>query len=561
MADPWKYEHELCLLIGSVGSGKSTFVDYLREVALDDVLRAKTEWLTVNLNYAPVAKDLIYTWLVDQLLQKLRAAHRQFDFDDMEFLKKAFAPEIAAFEKGPISVFPRESERRQELVFQEMTRLVGDRNTLLGAVTRYLFGTRRRLLVVALDNCDKKSRGSQLLMFEVANWLRNEFHCIVFLPLRETTFDQYRREPPLDTVISDLVFRIDPPLLERVIYARFNYALRQIKEDQSDFHYVLTNGMRVACKRDEIASCLRSILTSVFQNDYSKRLVVGLSGRNIRMGLEIFLDFCKSGYITEDEILRIKEAEGEHPIPPHMVTNIILKGLRIFYADDHSRIKNLFHSDRDDAMPDPFVRLAVLKWLSARAGLSGPSGMRGYHKAEALVHDLKTLGHNETRIREEIDALLAAECIISESQKSSITDDHELLALTPAGVVHLDLLKNVNYLSTVAEDTWFRDQTAASRIAENLTGRGRFPSTSRQAVIENAKCLVDYLVAYQQTYLPRPESYLSDEDLFSLSDCSGLAEHVQKVADADTHYVDYQELEGRYPPGTVVDAQIVSIQN
>lgn len=57
--------------------------------------------------------------------------------------------------------------------------------------------------------------------------------------MRDNTYDLYRDEPPLDTVIKDLVFRIDPPDLLKVIQARLDYLVRIT--DQAETTYVLKN--------------------------------------------------------------------------------------------------------------------------------------------------------------------------------------------------------------------------------------------------------------------------------------------------------------------------------
>lgn len=338
LSDPQKYAHELCLLIGSVGAGKSTFMDYLKEVALDRDLRRSTEWITINLNNAPISKDFIYSWTIDGILESLRASNPQADFESFSFLQTIFSPHLSRWAKGPVSLYQKDSDKYKDLLFQELSRLSTDKSQLLAAIIQHLSKSKSVMPVIVLDNCDKRDRDSQLLMFEVANWLKVSFHCIVFLPLREVTFDQYRHEPPLDTVISDLVFRIDAPLLERVIYARFNYALREIAANQKAFYYQLHNGIRVECKRTDVGSYLKAMLSSLLQNHFSKRLIVGLAGRNIRKGIEIFLDFCKSGYISEDDILRIRTTDGVFSLSTHIVTLILLKGRRLFYEDSNSRV-------------------------------------------------------------------------------------------------------------------------------------------------------------------------------------------------------------------------------
>lgn len=61
-------EHQVMLLIGGVGVGKSTFVDYLREVKLPSDLIRSTVWVHVNMNNAPINNELIYAWISEQIV-------------------------------------------------------------------------------------------------------------------------------------------------------------------------------------------------------------------------------------------------------------------------------------------------------------------------------------------------------------------------------------------------------------------------------------------------------------------------------------------------------------
>jgi predicted ATPase len=63
LSNPKELNNQVLLLIGSVGSGKSTFTTYLKEVALDEHIRNSTFWINLNLNDAPLSKNEIYTWV------------------------------------------------------------------------------------------------------------------------------------------------------------------------------------------------------------------------------------------------------------------------------------------------------------------------------------------------------------------------------------------------------------------------------------------------------------------------------------------------------------------
>ena len=287
-------DHQVVLLIGGVGVGKSTFVDYLRDVKLPRDLRRGTIWLSVDMNNAPVSQDHVYNWVLDHIVLGLKE-NSDLDFDDLDVIRKLFSKELNSFRKGPSKLLGENSPEYNARLVDYLMALLADKLNYTKALARYICGNANKSCIIILDNCDKRVRDEQLLMFEVAQWLQSEFVMLVILPLRDETFDNHRNQPPLDTAIKDLVFRIEPPMFQEVLKRRIGLALRHIDESKQ-FEFSLSNGMRVTYTGRDQAAYLEAILKSVHDHDrFVRRLITGLAGRNLRKALELFLDFCKSG--------------------------------------------------------------------------------------------------------------------------------------------------------------------------------------------------------------------------------------------------------------------------
>jgi len=554
-----KVRNEICLLIGNVGSGKSTFTDYLRSIALPEPLLKHTAWLNINLNNAPLSRNKIYDWIISEINGGVKASNPKIDFDSIDTIKSIYAKELGRVKRGKAALFAEGTERHSEIIFQEIEKLENDKVGSLKSTIEYLQSSRDSFFIIVLDNCDKRGRDDQLLMFEVATWLKETLPCMIFLPLRDSTYDQYCNEPPLDTVIKDLVFRIDPPLLERVVYSRLKYAIREINNDSQKFYYYLPNNAKVQCDRNEVAEYVKCMVASLFQDHLFKRIITGLAGRNIRKGLEIFLSFCKSGYIGTDEIFKIKQANGDYTLPHHLVAKILLKGNRKFYDDTEAIIKNLFCSDFNDSLPDPFIRISILQWLKNMYREFGPNKTKGYHKAGQLFKDLQALGHSKDRMLIEIKELADANCVVAENQDNQI-DEEDLISIAPAGFIHLDLLKNINYLSTISEDTFFRENQPAKKIADNITGKGKHRTGSKQEAISNSKVLINYMKSYYDDFFSGSALVRTGAGTQTIDILNELQKHIKDKADNDPLYSQTDALIGDYPQGKEVLAQIASIQ-
>jgi hypothetical protein len=526
-------EHQIMLLVGSVGSGKSTYVDYLVNVALPQELIERTHWLRLNMNNAPRDEALANRWLIERMSDELRSVAPNIDVDSLDGLKKLYAPEIRKLNKGVLSMFQEDSSEYKTRLYDAISRLQADALGTARALARFLCGDRGRLLVVVLDNCDKRNRDEQLLMFQLAHWIQNEFKCLVVLPLRDVTYDLHRGEPPLDTAQKDLVFRIEPPKFSEVLSSRVALALKEMSARPADkrLSYVLPNGIRVEYPASDQGMYLASILTSLYEHDrFLRRILSGLAGRNIRKAIEMFLDFCSSGHINEGEILKIRKANGNYVLPIRIVAQVLLRMNRRFYDGDKSHVKNIFQCATSDPIPDHFVRLAILRFLSSRLRDLGPSGVRGFHRSGDLVARLVFLGHDAARVRAELLYLLKSTCIIAEHQRIDDLTDADLISLSPGGSVHLELLQSIDYVAACVEDLWMTDTAVTDRVAARIGGN-RYAHLSDATVLDNAKELVDYLSKYETKLPTNPAAYASDDALENLHDWNDARGAVARALD------------------------------
>lgn len=505
-------ENQILLLVGSVGSGKSTFIDHLSVVALPQDLRDRTIWLRINLNEAPLSKETAYNWIATSIVDEFRRLFPETDFDEIAALEKVFAPELNALRKGALSLFSPTSAEHLTRLADALMRLQGEPLTWAKCMARYLCAGPGRLLIVVLDNCDKRTRDEQLTMFQIAQWVQHEFRGLVVLPLRDVTFDLHRHEPPLDTALKGLVFRIEPPPFIDVLQARVRLALREMQENAATaqtLSYHLPNGIRVTYPASDQAKYLASILESLYAHDrFVRQVMTGLAGRDVRRALELFLDFCTSGHIAEDEIYKIRFFEGRYVLPLSVVGRVLLRMKRRFYNGDKAHLKNLIQCHPEDALPDHFVRLSILHWLQQRQYSKGPAGVAGFHRVSDLIQSLVHLGHDAQRTQGDLLYLVKEGCVVPEHLRVDALSEGDLVKITASGVVHLQLMANPDYLAACAEDTFLADEPLARRIAGRMSEKGQRFHFARLTTARNAAELIEYLRQSNAERLAAPETYL-----------------------------------------------------
>lgn len=559
MRTPRDLEHKVLLLIGSVGSGKSTFVDYLQEVALPRELIESTVWCRLDMNAAPVSANEIYGWLRQGLIQASRASLPDQDFDSLEVMKKLYSVEINKFSKGVGKLYEKQPLLFDEKLAEHLERVQQDAHAVAVAHIRYTCGDRNRLCIIVLDNCDKKTRDEQLLMFEAAQWLQKEFRALIILPLRDETYDNHRDHPPLDTALKDLVFRIEPPMFQQVLMSRVQLALNDLsrRHGGGKLRFELPNGFTVEYPESDQAFYLASIVRSLFEHDkFVRRMIVGLSGRNMRNALEIFLEFCNSAHIGEDQIFKIRQTEGRHTIPFHQVATVLMRMNRRFYDSDHSYVKNVFAASRDDPRPSYFARYMILRWLREKFSSSGTGGLKGYYTKETVKRELLAYGLSPDVLDREFNYLLDAQCVIAEHLRRDTLADDDLVRLGPAGFVHVELVGNINYLAAVAEDTYFKDRLQAERVMEKI--RNPAMHLHVNTALSNATELVSFLKVAKEELLPPNGSFLVDDmlpRLVDLADAEDTLSRVSKSLSGDPWF----DASRKFPRGSEHDGIAVNV--
>lgn len=549
-------EQQVLLIVGGPGVGKSTFIDYVREVKLPVDVRDKTVWVHVNMNSAPVNQDEIYQWLRTQMISELQRLHAEIDFEDIDIIKRLYAPQIQRLRKGALALLDEESTGYRERLADEVLKLQRDLEETLNSYVRYLCADRGKLLVLVLDNCDKRSRDEQLLMFQVAQWAQNTLRCLILLPLRRETYDNNRAEPPLDTALKDLVYRIEAPAFHKVLEARLRlvYDAMLSQPGDSTLTYTLPNSIRVRVTRDEQRKYLEAMLKSLLLRDqFFRSVIVGLAGHNIRRALEIFLEICTSGYISDEDTLRIRQSEGEQTLSFNTVCHALLRHNRRFYRGESSLFLNLFQREPDDPPAAHFVRPAILRWLSERQSHRGSAHVRGYFSVSEVKAAIVPLGVGDDIVRRELLRLLESDCIIAEHLRKDSLEDRDLVRIGSAGEIHLRFLGVLEYLAATSEDTWLAHEARAHRIADRLGGEEQFQLATQ---IRNAEDMLNYLAPIAAEVSETAATFIQGTEVGSLVDLSDEIATVQEFIGRESRQNPWFTVLDRYTVGDVVTGRV-----
>lgn len=519
---------EVLLLVGRAGCGKSTFIDYLKQVALPTDLLDDTLWSHIDMENIRLTREDIYDRVTDKIKDTLEESTDE-DLHDINVLKKIYAQEINDFKKGPVSLLDEDSEEYKRKISNYITSLRQDNETSLNAHFRYIAAQQGEVPIIVLDNVDKRERDDQLLMFEVAEWIQSNFRCIIVLPLREETYDNYRGEAPLDTAVKDLTFRIDAPPFGEVLSRRIDLILDDIDNwGDETINIETSDGTTFSYDPSRQADFLKAISNSLLQeSDTAERLISGVSGMNLRRAIEMFLEFCKSGYLPESHIIRMCLSDGELTAPKEVTIRALIRGANRFYDEDNSFVKNIFSTREPQSENDHFLRYLALDWLNCRREERGPTKVKGYFKVSECISHLYRLGFDVDASKREISYLIESRCIIADHLDLTLKSEDDLIKITPVGITHLNILDNPQYLGAICEDT----PIYSSGVHECISRRMVSSTTSldNEKELFNARDFSDYLHDKRISFKNSLTKYSNLNDVPDLPDTYSQRSKVRNI--------------------------------
>lgn len=498
---------ETMYLIGSKGCGKSTFVDYLRDVRLPPDIEDQTIWVRLNINEAPTDRPRLESWLIDRITDELRRSGEDVAVLERKVLEKIFGQRIAELKQGQLFQVQEGSREYRQVLSQKIEEWRSEPLQWMKALSRYLCDEHNRLLIIVYDNCDKRIREVQLTVFEAAHWIRGEINCFVILPLRDVTFETYADSPPLDTMQTTFKFHIVPPPFPEVLKKRITLVLNDSEKAVKPGKYIGLFNAPVEYGASDVRAYIEAIYKALFEHDrVISGLMFALAARDIRKAINMFTAFCMSPHLPTTRLLELKATGGQYTLERDMVIRALMRGNHRYFKEkvpvaekDADVVKNIFQLCHE-GLPDHFVRWSVLAWYESKRGVEGPNGATGFHRWSDMQQDLADSGHDPQSVEKECVFLIESGLIESEHQEPVLKSPNDLLRIAPPGVVHLELATNATYIGGCAEDTKMRERVVADNIARRLTVSDSIKPISEDTIVTNAWSFLAYLERMRQEF-------------------------------------------------------------
>jgi hypothetical protein len=374
------------LLIGDVGVGKTTFVKHLL-VADGSAFADDSIVLYIDLGSSQSITRDPRVSIVTDLKEQLRENYH-IDIEAAAFVRDVYRGDLVRYSRGVFGKLRKTNpmaydEREMRFLEQKLEQPERHLKSALSAIAR----SRRKHIVIVLDNCDQRSESTQEETFLIAHEMASQWDATVFVSLRPETFHASQRRGALSGY-HPKAFSIAPPQTDEVIVKRLKYALRIARGEIAIGSY---SGFGQLANMETIVEVF---LHSLDRNVKLIECIENIAGGNVRFALNTIKQFFGSGHVNTRKIVDTQRLDPPYTVPLHEFMRALIYQDTVYYDPSKSPVDNLF----DVSSHDPREHFLLPLLLGALMSTGSENLERGFVSTGSVYERLEALGFTPSQI-------------------------------------------------------------------------------------------------------------------------------------------------------------------
>ena len=446
------------VVLGDVGSGKTTFLNYLRKIeapeTLDKYIQIEINFLDRPSSAAEVA-DYIYAE-IDRQLQK---SPHKIDILDDKLTRGALNADLNRFKNSSeAKAHPQGTQEYVNAELEYINTIRSNRHDFFKRIFKHLRGSHKYSLALFFDNLDRRLQSIQDEAYLRASAIARDWASLVFLCLRPATFHTSSEAGVLDSVAPKLI-SITNARADFVLVRRLKFAKRY-----------MTDSMHPSNSIGNVSTFLDCLIESFRQKPQLVAVFESVANGNTRDLIKYVYNFLTSLHLDTTLILNKYRGDASYRVPVHHALRALLFDNFMHYDPKRSRFVNLFDVQQADKR-EHFTRLATLSYMST---ISVTEPAYGYARVQDIVNHLCQVGYTATHAIWTMHYLFDRKCLVSRDPIEQWSDDIKELRYTDLGKYHLiELHKKFSYIDAMIIDTPIIDVRARATITDTFFIRER----------------------------------------------------------------------------------------
>jgi GTPase SAR1 family protein len=462
--------HEMILLVGTKGAGKSTFVDRFfcdilaRDVANDCIL------IRVDLSQSGGDTSSIVSWLDQHVLEAAETAAfqgRDSVTPTYEDLQGMFYGEYSRWKTGPHRhLYERDKSAFKEKFGEHVEQIRQSRphEYILGLLGQ-IAGSWKKVPCLIFDNADHFDVPFQEAAFNYANSIYSRSMCLLILPITDTTSWQLPKQGPLQSFYAESFF-LPTPATEHVLRRRIDFIELKVAEEKPERGkgYFLGRGIRLELENIKaFTACLQALFVSTGQ---VAEWIGRLANHDVRRCLQLTREIVSSPHINVADLLKAFVSKTTLDVSVDDIKLAIVRGKYDVYPVGTSAFVHNVFDLPPDSNSTPLLPIRVLEFLRG-AWASNPDNdgrYVGVREIQNYFHEIEVEPRTTARC---LDALLQTGLVLEYDPTARRIVPEGRVQVSPSGRQHLLWgQSDWVYLESLAETTALLDANVYERLKE-----------------------------------------------------------------------------------------------
>lgn len=482
------------IIVGTKGSGKSTFIERFFEAVLPDALRRQTVSARVDLRSHTGDVAGLVRWLNIELLNSLETAiGEDLAFDEILGM---FYDEYTRLKRGPWKHLYERSDDSFRVRFGEMIerKRAESPREYIGGLFRHIVANRRLLPIVIFDNADHFTIEYQEAVYQYARAIHSRSGAMVILPITDRTSWQLSDHGALRSFEHEALYLPTPPM-RAVLTKRIEYLSKKLEQDPAESgQYTIAPGVRLSVR--DLNKFVAAIERVLISRDFVAEWLSSLANGDVRRSLQLTSDVVSSPHVRIEGILGAAITAERDSIKPHDIRAAFIRDrYQIYPSERHGFVQNVFDMS-SDVDTTPLLGIRLLRLL---ADAPKDEHVGAFLSVDTIVSYFSGMRLSRSAVLAWLDAMMKAGLCWAYDPTIETIYRARQVELTPSGALHLEMgTKLGDYVGAMAQVTPVRDRSTHRTLKDLETKR------EAKAWFQRIEMFVDYLAAEDAKYASVP---------------------------------------------------------
>ena len=456
---------ELCLLLGGVGSGKTTFLKRYQLSVGREILKKYTLWFHVDFLKAPLVPSELEHFVWQTILDQLRNRYKSLNLERRKNIRHAFEQEIEALKETGLKGLKENTAEYDSKLSEYLAHWQSEIVNYVPRLLNTCEPRKNQKLVLFIDNVDQLSPEYQTKTFLLAQRIARSVGSLTIVAMREESYYAASVQRSF-TAYTNRKFHIASPRFLDVIRNRINYAQRILNQPNKN-HSSNLSSQELQYSKD-IFDLFSIVTQSIFTSNRNiVRFIEALCFGNMRRALEMFVTFLTSGATDVDKMLAIYRRDGSYYVGFHEFVKSIMLGGRNYYKEEQSPILNVFDCGVYKNSSH-FTALRISQLLLSYRSQASREG-QGYMEIARVLNSFEEIFDNSEDFLVTLTRLLQEQLIEANTRSSETIKGASHVRVTSAGWYYFNyLVRSFCYLDLVMQDTPINSATIAEELKKSV---------------------------------------------------------------------------------------------